>query len=62
MNYSFAVAFNWKNKSVDFCNMNLNIQLALHNLILFEKKITNNNKFNVFISGNVDNCKKINIY
>ena len=51
-----------ENKFVNSCNVNLNIWLMLHNSILFEKKFASNNKFNAFISGNVNNYKKINIY
>ena len=34
----------------------------LHNSVPFRKKFTNNDKFNVFVSGSVFDCKKINIY
>ena len=34
----------------------------LHNLVLFEKKLASNNKFNALVFGDVDNCKKINVH
>ena len=34
----------------------------MHNLISFEKKLTNKNKFNAFVSRNMDDWKKINIH
>ena len=36
------------------------IKIAQFNIIL--KKFANNNKFNAFVSENVNNYKKINIY
>ena len=42
--------------------MNLNVWLILHNSIPFGKKFANNNKFNVFVFGNGDNYKEINVY
>ena len=34
----------------------------LRNSVLFKKKFANNNKFNVFVSGSVDSCEKINVH
>ena len=49
-----------KNKSIDFCNIDLNVQLVLHNSILFKNFFASNNKSNAFISRNVNNFKIIN--
>ena len=34
----------------------------LRNSIPSGKKLASNNEFNVFVSGNVDGCEKLNIY
>ena len=51
-----------ESKFVDFCNVDLNVQLALRNSVPFGKKFASSDKFNAFISGNVDGFKVVNVY
>ena len=61
LGYLFIIALDWKDKSIDFYNADLNVQLVLRNSVPFGKKFASSDKFNVFVSGSEINFEVIDV-